>query len=177
MSKFFNALSLAVAMVTAAAAAQEPAQKTQDEHELTKATYLVTGLHCPPCTRTVESSLGHVKGLRSIKVDWKSKHARIEFDETKLPAQRVAQLIAATPHMMGSNMHYGGWLALKVPDLKDDATAKQVKEVLSKLKGVKQVATYPAQHSVGIAFAAKGNLTSAQVIEELTKAGIKAENL
>ena len=91
--------------------------------------------------------------------------------------QRVAQLIAATPHMMGSNMHYGGWLALKVPDLKDDASAKQVKGVLSKVEGVKQVTTYPAQHSVGIAFAAKGDLTSAQLIDVLTKAGIKAENL
>jgi len=78
---------------------------------------------------------------------------------------------------MGGNMHYGGWLALKIPDLKDDATAKQVKDVLSKVEGVKQVAIYPKQHSVGIAFAIKGELTSSQLIDVLTKEGIKAENL
>jgi copper chaperone CopZ len=159
------------------AIAAEPAQSLDAKHAPTKATYLITGLHCPPCTRTVESSLGNVKGIRSIKVDWKTKNARIEFDEAVLPAQKVSHLIAATPHMMGGNMHYGGWLALKVPDLKDDATAKQVKDVLSKVNGVKQVVTYPAQHSVGVAFATKGDLTSAQLIDVLTKAGVKAENL
>ncbi|MCI0335253.1 MAG: cation transporter [Planctomycetes bacterium] len=157
--------------------ADEPHRAAGEEKEATKAMFLITGLHCPPCTRTVESSLSDVKGIRSIKVDWRTKNARVEFDEAVLPAQKVAQLIAATPHMMGSNMHYGGWLGLKVPALKDDATVKQVKEVLSKVKGVKQVATYPTKHSVGVAFAAKGDLTSAQLIEALTKAGIKAENL
>ena len=161
----------------AAAVAEESGQKTIAENETTNATYLITGLHCPPCTRTVESSLRNVEGIRTIKVDWKSKNARIEFDEEVLPAQKVAQLITATPHMMGGNMHYEGWLALKVPDLKDDATAKQVKDVLSKVEGVKQVATYPKQRSVGIAFAAKGDLTSDQLIEALNNAGIKAENL
>jgi copper chaperone CopZ len=159
------------------AIADEPSRSGTEEKKPTKATFLVTGLHCPPCTRTVESSLGHVKGLRSIKVDWKTKNARIEFDEAILPAQKVAQLIAATPHMMGRTMQYGGWLALKVPDLKDDASARQVKDVLSKVEGVRQVATYPKQHSVGIAFAPKGDLTTAQLIDVLNKAGIKAENL
>jgi copper chaperone CopZ len=171
---FLSAMILAPFSMSAAADVQGP---TRDTEEATKATFLITGLHCPPCTRTVESSLAKSKGLHSIKVDWKTKNARIEFDEEVLPAQRVAQLIAATPHMMGRNMRYGGWLALKVPDLKDDATAKQVKDALRKVEGVKQVATYPKQHSVGVAFAAKGALTSAQLIEALNKAGIKAENI
>ena len=171
---YFGMLIVAFEVTTYA---DEPRPSEEDRKVATKATFLVTGLHCPPCTRTVESSLSHVKGLRSIKVDWKTKNARIEFDEAIVPAQKVAQLIADTPHMMGSNMHYGGWLALKVPDLKDDATAKQVKDVLSKVEGVKQVATYPKQHSIGIAFVSKGDLTSAQLIEALAKAGIKAENL
>ena len=29
-------------------------------------------------------------------------------------------------------MHYGSWLTLKVPELKDEATAKKVKETLAK---------------------------------------------
>lgn len=177
MSKSFIAFSVAAALVATAAVAQEPTQNTQAEREPTKATYLVTGLHCPPCTSTVERSLQRVKGIRSIKVDWKTKNAQIVFDESLIPAQRVAQLIGTTPHMMGSNMHYGGWLALKVPALKDAASAKQIKDVLSKVEGVQQVATYPSQNAVGIAFDAKGKLTSAQLIDVLNKAGIKSENL
>jgi copper chaperone CopZ len=177
MAKVFFYVGMLLVAFEVTTYADEPRPSEEDRKVATKATFLVTGLHCPPCTRTVESSLSQVKGLRSIKVDWKTKNARIEFDEAVLPAQRVAQLIADTPHMMGSNMHYGGWLALKIPELKDDATAKHVKEVLSKVKGVKQVTTYPAQHSVGIAFATKGELTSAQLIDVLTKAGIKAANL
>lgn len=168
---------MALIAFATSAVADEPRQTAEKEKEATQATFLITGLHCPPCTRTVESSLGNVKGIRSIKVDWKTKNARIEFDEAVLPAQKVSQLIAATPHMMGGSMHYGGWLALKVPDLKDDATAKQVEDLLSKVEGVKQVATYPTKHSVGVAFAPNGDLTSAQLIDVLTKAGIKAENM
>jgi copper chaperone CopZ len=161
----------------ATAFADESRPTSDEKRATTKATFLITGLHCPPCTKVVESSLSKSKGIRSIKVDWKTKNARIEFDESIIPAQKVTQLIAATPHMMGSNMHYGGWLALKVPDLKNDTTSKQIKDVLGKVAGVKQVATYPSQHSVGIAFGAKGDLTSAHLIDVLTKAGIKAENL
>jgi copper chaperone CopZ len=177
MSRFLLLAETILLAFGATVLADEPGRTADADKELTKATFLITGLHCPPCTRTVETSLSHAKGLRSIKVDWKTKNARVEFDEAVLPAQSVAQLIAATPHMMGGNMHYGGWLALKTPDLKDESTAKQIKDVLSQMEGVKQVATYPAQHSVGIAFATKGDLTSAQLIEALTKAGIKAETL
>ncbi len=177
MTRFLFLAGMISLALGAPAIADEQRPAANEEKEATKATFLVTGLHCPSCTRTVESSLGHVKGLHSIKVDWKAKNARIEFDEAVLPAQRVAQLIADTSHMMGGDMHYSGWLALNVPDLKDDATAKQVKDVLSKVEGVKQVATYPAKHSVGIAFATKGDLTSTQLIDVLTKAGIEAENL
>jgi copper chaperone CopZ len=177
MTKYLLVLGTILFVFAAAAVADEPRPKKDKEKEATKATFLITGLHCPPCTRTVESSLSKVKGIRSIKVDWKTKNARVEFDESVLPAQRLARMIADTPHMMGRNMHYAGWLALKVPDLKDEASAKKTKEVLTKVDGVKQVAAYPAKHSVGIAFDAKGDLTSAQLIDALTKAGIKAENL
>lgn len=76
--------------------------------------------------------------------------------------------------MMGSKMHYEGWLVLKVSDIKDDATAKPVEEVLGKVEGVKRVVAYPAQHSVGIQFAEKGEVTTKQLIEALKQAGLIA---
>jgi copper chaperone CopZ len=170
-------LSIALLFIAVAAFGEKAAQRSEERDKTVKATYLVTGLHCPPCTKTVESSLQHVKGIRSIKVDWKSKDARIEFDEALLPAQKVAQLIADTPHMMGRNMHYGGLLLLKVADIKNEGTAKPTQEALSKVTGVKRVVAYPAQHSVGIEFDTKGKLTSQELVDALADAGIKATTL
>lgn len=166
MTRFSFAIVAAFLAFGRAAIASEP----------TTATYLVTGLHCTACTKTVETSLRNVKGIRSVKVDWKSKKVRLKFDEAVVPAQKVAQLIANTPHMMGGDMEYGGSLALKVPDLKDGASGKQVEGVLGKLSGVSGVVAYPKQHSVRIEFGAKGDLTSHQLIDALGNAGIKAEN-
>lgn len=177
MTKFLCAVASIVLALPVATRADEPSPQGTADKKLTKATYLVTGLHCPPCTKTVETSLLNVKGIHAIRVDWKTKNARVEFDETVLPAQKLAQLIAATPHMMGGNMHYAGWLALKTPDLKDEAMGKQIQEVLRKTPGVRQVAAYPAQHLIGVSFDAKGAVTSRELIAALAKAGIKAENL
>jgi copper chaperone CopZ len=144
--------------------------------EPTKATFLVTGLHCPPCTSTVHSSLARVRGIKSVTVDWNTKNAKIEFDESVLPAQALATAIEGTPHMMGSGMRYGGWLALKIPSVTDAASGQKAKEALSKVAGVRSVAVYPAQRSVGVLFARNGTLSSQQLIEALAKEGIEASN-
>jgi len=168
-------LSMAFVSISAIAQAQAQDQPRTSGSTTTKATYIVTGLHCPPCTQTVESSLSRASGIRSIKVDWQKKTAQIEFDESVLPAQRVAQLIAGTPHLMGGNLKYAGWLALRVPGLNDAATAQAAKVALDKLPGVTRVATYPAQRSLSVAFGPQGAVTSRQVIDALGAAGFKAE--
>ena len=154
---------------TSFAHAQEPAKTT-------KATFLVTGLHCPPCTSTVQNSLSRVKGVKSVTVNWNTKNAKVEFDESVLPAQSLAAAIEGTPHMMGSGMRYGCWLALKVPAITDEASGQKAKEALGKVEGVKTVAVYPAQHSVGVLFSGGGKATSQQLFEVLAKEGIEATN-
>src|SRR5436305_746224 len=116
-------LAIVCALTLGIARADEPAVQPA-KPEPTKATFLITGLHCPPCTNTIENSLQKSKGLQSIKVDWDTKAAAVEFDESLLPAATLEQLIANTPHKMGSSMHYDGWLQLQVPDLKDDSAGK-----------------------------------------------------
>jgi copper chaperone CopZ len=64
---------------------------------------------------------------------------------------------------------------LKAADLKDDATAKKAKAAVSKVAGVKNVATFPAQHMVEIQFASEGKATSKDLIAALENAGMKAE--
>ena len=147
--------------------AQEPAKAT-------KATFLMTGLHCPPCTATVQGGLARVKGVKSVAVDWNTKKATVEFDEAVLPAQALASAIEGTPHMMGGGMRYAGWFALKVPTLTDEASGAKVKEALTKVAGVKTVAVYPVQHSAAVLFSGQGKTSSQQVLDALKEAGIEA---
>lgn len=154
----------------------QTASAQETEAKPTKATFLVNGLHCPPCTKTVEGSLLKTKGVKSVSIDWKTKNGTIEFDEVVIPAQLLAQKIASTPHMMGGDMKYEGWLALKVPSVKDEASGKAAREALAKIESISQVALYPAQHSIGIQFSSKGKMTTHEVIELLAKAGIEAAN-
>jgi len=156
---------------------KEPAQKSGDSQKTVKVTYLISGLHCSSCTNTIETSLGKVKGVRKINVDWKTKKARIEFDEAVAPAQQVAQLVADTPHFMGPDMHYGAWLMLKVREVKDDATAKKTKAAVSKAAGIQHVIAFPAEHSIAVQFPAKGKMTSQQVVDALRKVGVEATPL
>jgi copper chaperone CopZ len=156
------------------AVAKEPAQKSGDGQKTVKATYLITGLHCSSCTNTIETSLRKAKGIHSITVDWNTKKARIEVDEAVVPAQKVAQLVADTPHFMGPDMHYGAWLMLKVPAVKDETTAKKAKAAVSKAAGVQHVIAYPADHTIGVQFPVKGEMTSRQLVESLRKIGIEA---
>lgn len=139
-----------------------------------KATFLITGLHCPPCTKTVEQSLKSVKGVKSARVDWATKNARVEFDEQQVGAQQIASRIGSTAHMMGGRMQYGGWLALKVPDIGGEGNADKAKTALGKVKGVSTVAVYVPQKSVGVAFAAEGKVTSVQLVDALKAAGLEA---
>jgi copper chaperone CopZ len=169
----YASASIFVALVPGAFAADVTA-RSETKHDVTKATYMVTGLHCQGCTRTVESSLRRAKGVHSVKVDWKTKNAQLEFDETEISAQKAAELLAATPHMMGRNMHYGGLLVLHVAQITDEKTAKPAQEALSKVKGVERVLAYPAQHAIGVQFATKGDVTTKQLIEALHKVGVSA---
>lgn len=172
MKNLFFSLAL-LGILSAGALAQFP----KDEPKLSKATYLITGLHCPPCTKTVEGALRKVPGVRSAKVDWRTKAALIEFDEAKLPAQGVSQAIASTHHMMGGDLEYAGWLTLKSKDLREKDLSERAKEALEKVEGVKQVKVYPNQESLAVLFTAKGKVTSEELRDALKAAGIDAPAL
>jgi copper chaperone CopZ len=98
--------------------------------------------------------------VKSIKVDFKTKSAKAEFDENVISAQEVARAMSGTPHMMGKGMQYGGSLLLRVAGVNDEATGKKATTALSKVEGVAKVTPYPKQQAVGIAFTGKGKATS-----------------
>ncbi|HTM54464.1 MAG TPA: cation transporter [Pirellulales bacterium] len=146
-----------------------------EENGLTKATYTIGGLHCPPCTRTVESSLGRVKGIKMAKVDWGTKSARISFDEKVVSPTQIAEAVSHTPHMMGGGMKYSGSLALSVPAVRDGESAKAAVDALKKLPGVGKVTTFPSTHTLTMQFNEGAQLSTSQILEALTNAGMPAK--
>ncbi len=178
--RFFDTFSGAAffCLLTSLSAA-DPTQSSKDAAapETVKATFLITGLHCPPCTATVEKAVKSIKGVKSVKVDWATKNAKVEYDEKEIVAQQIASRIASTSHMMGGNMQYSGWLSLKVPDVTVEGNAEKAKSALTKIKGISKVAVYPQQKAVGVEFTAKGDITSTQLIEALKEAGLEASVL
>ena len=85
MTKYLVLAGISLLTCASISTADEPEALTKSEHKATEATFLITGLHCPPCTKTVEQSLSKANGISSIKVDWKSKNARLVFDESVIP--------------------------------------------------------------------------------------------
>ena len=170
-----KALFCSVAVGIAALAANGYAQdlKPPPQAEVTKATYLVSGLHCAHCVMTVEGSLKKVKGVKSVTVNFQGKYATIEFDETVVSAQEVASAMSATPHMMGKDMRYGGILVLSVPGVREETAGKKAEAALGKVAGVAKVTLYPQQQAVGIRFTDTSKVTSKQLIEALEPAGLK----
>ena len=140
-----------------------------------KATFLVTGLHCPPCTNTVATSLKGLPGVANAQVDWKTKAAAVEYDPAATGVWQISEHVAATPHMMGGRLVYAAWLALKVPKLGDEASAKAVKETLRTLKGIRDVAAYPKQHVVAIHFDRKHEARIEEILAALADAGFSGE--
>ncbi|MGE0533466.1 MAG: heavy-metal-associated domain-containing protein [Pirellulales bacterium] len=140
----------------------------------TTAVYSLDGLHCPPCASTVERSLKRAAGVRSARVDYRTKSAQIEFDESKLSAQKLAKLIAATPHMMGGDMHYSGLLTLHVAGLADETNAKRATDALQGVPGIAKVQVRTKQKTVAVRFTPKGDATTQQVLAALASAGLQA---
>ena len=167
-TRFVLAVAMLLLVGGARAWAEEPVTIA------TTAVYSLDGLHCPPCASTVERSLKRTAGVRSARVDYRTKSAQIEFDESKLSAQKLAKLIAATPHMMGGDMHYSGSLMLHIAGIADEATAKKATDALKGVQGVAKVQVRAKQKSIAVRFASKGGATTRQVLDALNSVGLQA---
>lgn len=63
---------------------------------MAKKTFSVSGMHCKSCAQLIEIDLEDLQGVKSVKVDFVSQKAAIEFDETKLNPQQIVEAIKKT---------------------------------------------------------------------------------
>lgn len=86
-----SALALAIGAVgvtsvaaTSASSAQAPAAQTQ------VASFAVANMTCATCPITVKKAMSAVQGVRSVKIDFDSKTATVEFDPKVTNAAAIA---------------------------------------------------------------------------------------
>jgi copper ion binding protein len=47
---------------------------------MTTVTYSVPAMHCDHCTHTIETEVGELQGIQSVKADLNTKKVQISFD-------------------------------------------------------------------------------------------------
>jgi len=58
-----------------------------------KAVYQLEPLTCPSCIKKIETALGKTEGVELAKVLFNSGKVKAEFDETKVNAEEVGEVI------------------------------------------------------------------------------------
>ena len=109
--------------------------------------------------------------MKSAQVNFQSKQAVVQFDESVVAASKIAQQMAATPHMMGGNMKYSGALLLKSDRLRSRNDATAVQNALSNVQGVSKANADTRSQTVSVEFAGKGEVKTADLIEAGKRAG------
>lgn len=80
----------------------------------------VEGMHCASCSNLITRSLKKTPGVISANVNYASRKARVEYDETRTDAQKLADLVTAKgyPAKVGSD-----------PDSERIAREKEIEEL------------------------------------------------
>lgn len=60
---------------------------------MTKAEYQLEPLTCPSCVKKIESTLSKKDGVETVKVLFNSSKVKTEFDETKIDADKIKNMI------------------------------------------------------------------------------------
>lgn len=60
---------------------------------MTTVTYTVPSIHCGHCTHTIESELGELQGVQSVKADLGTKKVQISF-EVPASEEKIKALLA-----------------------------------------------------------------------------------
>ena len=60
---------------------------------MTTVTYSVPAIHCEHCTHTIETEVGELQGIQSVKADLGTKKVQIAFD-TPASEEKIKTLLA-----------------------------------------------------------------------------------
>lgn len=61
---------------------------------MTKKTFEVEGMHCGACATGIQMYLSNTDGVKDVHVDYNSKKAEVEYDETKIDDKKISATVA-----------------------------------------------------------------------------------
>jgi copper ion binding protein len=61
--------------------------------ETKKDSYLVEGMSCSGCERTIEKIIGHIEGVKSSKADLTSSTVSVEYDPSKVTIDNIKSAV------------------------------------------------------------------------------------
>lgn len=61
--------------------------------ETRKESYLVEGMTCSGCERTIQKVVGNIEGVKSSKADLKSSTVSVEYDPDKVSIERIRSAV------------------------------------------------------------------------------------
>jgi copper chaperone CopZ len=87
---------VATLLATAPALAEKPAEKPAAKTAVAKSQLKIEGMHCQGCAGGIVNQLQRLKGVKSAKVDAKSKIGTVEYDPKQVkPADLVERVKVA----------------------------------------------------------------------------------
>jgi copper chaperone len=73
-----------------------------------KESYLVEGMTCSGCERTVQKVIENIEGIKNSKADLKSSTVSVEFDPAKVTIDKIKSAINAVGYkFVGERPAYG----------------------------------------------------------------------
>jgi copper chaperone CopZ len=65
------------------------------ETAITDLTVTASGIHCTGCESRIETVLGRVEGIRTVKADHRAQTVAVRYDPRRLDEKRVAAELAS----------------------------------------------------------------------------------
>ena len=148
-----------------------PAEKTEDIAPLTGKLneYHVQGMDCPACARTIEKSLGNVKGINQVKVNYSTGKMQIEIEDDSvlesIPSHMKKIGFSAEPLVKSGNMQ-----TFNIDGMDCGACAMTIERHMKHLSSVKEVSVNFSTGKMQITH----EMNVEDVIKEVSKAGYQA---
>jgi copper chaperone len=78
------------------------------EHVFKKEVYLVEGMTCAGCERTIQKVIGNLDGVKSSKADLKSATVSVEYDPGKVTIDQIKSAVNGVGYkFVGERPAYG----------------------------------------------------------------------
>lgn len=76
--------------------------------ESKKESYLVEGMTCSGCERTIQKVVGNIEGVKSSKADLKSSTVSVEYDPEKVSIDKIRSAVNGVGYkFVGEKPAYG----------------------------------------------------------------------